>query len=192
MEIMVIVIVFMIVIPISLAVYNIRNNSGSTKKRIKAATAIFAAVIVCAFAAAVISDLIDESERSGYSVVASDGLLGGCRYKGDEDGYHIIAASKLLNSSEIYAVPESVRLPFLAKIWPRCSIYAPEGIEERTGIIDLSVHKGCIELNEDVMIKGSYFLLMLEIMVFTLILFALYETFRAVRTFSMLGKDKEK
>ena len=174
---------FAVVVPIALAVYNIKHNESSTKKRIIIITSILIAVFAASFVLGLVSDHIDEKYQTKYDTLAKDGLLGGCKYLGDEEGYHIIAKSKLLNSNELYAVPDSVELSVILKLSGNCDLYVPDEDKDCIGIIDLTSHHGCIQMSESAVIRVSYLHIAFNGMVFSFIFFALYEVIEAILTF---------
>ena len=173
-----------VVIPVALAVYNIKVNNRSTKKRIIIISAVFVTVFAASFGLGLISNHNVKKYHTEYCTVAEDGLLGGCKYLGDEEGYHIISNSKLFNSNDLYAVPDSVELPVILKLSSGCNLYVPDEDEDYIGTVELPSHRSCTQLSENAVIKAAYFNIAFSGMIFSFIFFALYELIEAILSFT--------
>lgn len=171
-----------IIVPVTLAVYNIKFNQSSTKKRIVITTAVFAVLFAAAFISAVVDNIVSESYSEDHKAI-SGGLFNSVYYEGDDGGYHTFYASGFLSGGTYYAVPDSVDMPMFSGLWREVTLYIPNGStvspDERRIRISGSEFE---RLPDDTVIKGSYFELDLAIMLFSFAGFALYEVIRAIVT----------
>ena len=70
--------VFFLFLPIAIAVYNIRTNEGSTKKRIIIATSVLGGLFLISLFLGVAEDMRLESYESDYITEANNGVLSSC------------------------------------------------------------------------------------------------------------------
>ncbi|MCR5816361.1 MAG: hypothetical protein K6F91_05740 [Ruminococcus sp.] len=184
-----------LVLPIAIAVYNIRHNNGSTKKRIIITSAILGGLFVIALFLGVAEDMRLDGYKGDYILEANNGVLSSCFYEGEDSGYRIVKKTFPLGGDDFYAIPDSVDKPALTFMWDRCTLLTPkdeEGNEPK--YIDLDEHKDCQLLNENAVILGDYSTLLLYTMVWLFVAFGGYQFVRfaiTVRSNAFVQSDEK-
>ena len=175
--------VFFLFLPIAIAVYNIRANEGSTKKRIIIVTSVLGGLFLISLFLGVAEDMRLESYKGDYITEANNGVLSSCFYEGDEGGCRIIKKTFPVGGDDYYAVPDSVDKPALSFMWSRCTLLIPKDEENaEPQYKDFDEHKDCQLLSENAVILGDYSTLILYSMVWLFVAFGGYQFVRLAIT----------
>ena len=185
--------VFFLVMPVPLAVYNIKTNKDSTKKRIKRIVLIFVILFLLLIAAGVAEGFVLDGYEDDYQIIGKE--YDNCAfYKTDEQGRHIFITGLDSKGEQVediyYAVDDSVDMPFGMSLTPKCSLLVPKDkLSENTQWEKIGEYE-CVVLPEGTLIRTCFTEIMLYALVWLYLAFAGYQTVRSFITVINSGKAK--
>ena len=114
-----------VILILALTAFNIIKSSGKLKKILKIGNAVMYGIMGLLLILYFSENAKYEKANREYKVINS-GLFSSVTYRGTHDGYHILHRSAFLSSGDNIAVPDTVKLPLVTRVYKTVNLYMEE------------------------------------------------------------------